>query len=89
MKGNLGWFTRKGFVAGLLLCLSLGVLIYRQFDFTQRAQPDDVATSRIKELEKELNFTRSKVDALEQRLHELDAKLTTLSTAGVKANKKP
>ena len=84
MRGNLGWFTRRGFVAGVLLCVSLGTLIYRQFDFAQQSKPDDVNTSRIIDLQKELNTTRAKMEALEKRLDETQAKLAALSSKRAK-----
>jgi uncharacterized protein YlxW (UPF0749 family) len=89
MRTNLGWFTRRGFFAGVVLCVSLGILIYRQFDFTQQSKSDDVTTSRINALQNELNTTRAKVNALEKSLDEVQAKLATLTSRHVKASGKP
>ncbi len=89
MRTNLGWFTRRGFFAGVLLCVSLGILIYRQFDFTQQSKPDDVTTSRINALQNELNTTQAKVDALEKKLDEAQAKLAILTSRRVKTSGKP
>ncbi len=88
MRANLGWFTRRGFFAGVLICVSLGIFIYRQFDFTQHSKPDDVTASQISELQKELNTTRAKMEALEKRLDETQARLATLSSSRAKANGK-
>jgi uncharacterized protein YlxW (UPF0749 family) len=79
MRANLGWFTRRGFFAGVLLCVSLGILIYSQFDFTQQSKQDDVTASRINALEKELNTTRARMEVLEKRMDETQAKLAALS----------
>jgi hypothetical protein len=89
MKTNLGWFKWQGFFAGILACLLLGILIYRKFEFTQQPRPDDDAIVRINELQKELIGTRLKVEALEKRLNETEAKLGTLSSRRAKASGKP
>ena len=88
MTANLGSFRWRGFVTSILVCLLLGVLIYRQFDFTQQSRPDD-AISRISELQKELSETRSKVGVLENGLNQAEAKLATLSSTPLKTTRKP
>jgi uncharacterized protein YlxW (UPF0749 family) len=89
MTANLGSFKWRGFFTSILICLLLGILIYRQFDFTQHSRPDDTAISQINELQKELIETRSKVEILENRLNQAEAKLATLSSRPLKSTGKP
>jgi len=89
MNRNLGGFTFRGFVVGFGLCLIVGVLIYRRFDFVQPAKSDDAAIMKISELETKFAAMQAQVDKLEARLNEAEARIQVTSQRNKTQKKRP
>jgi uncharacterized protein HemX len=75
MKKNVGQLTFRGLI-GILICLVIGVLVYGQFSFRQKAPPQDATATRLNDLEKKTMETQKNLDQVEETLNQAQSKTT-------------
>jgi hypothetical protein len=76
MKKNVGQLTYRALVAGIIVCLTLGILVYRQFSFEQKVPPQDLTANRLKDLEKKNMEIQTKLDQVQESLNQVQSKTT-------------
>jgi hypothetical protein len=76
MRRNLGEFSWPGFIIAIVCCVALGLLIYKQFSFTQVPKPQDAEDARISNVEQKVDAMQSKIAVLEQQIKTMQAVTT-------------
>ena len=76
MKKNVGQLTFRGLIASILICLAIGILVYRRFSFEQKSPPQDPTATRLNDLEKKNIETQKKLDQVEKTLNQVQSKTT-------------
>jgi hypothetical protein len=76
MKKNVGQLTYRALIAGIIICLTIGILVYRQFSFAQRVPPQDSTATRLKDLEKKNMEIQTKLDQVQESLNQIQSKTT-------------
>lgn len=61
MKRNVGQLSTMWFVVSAVLCLTIGIAIYRRFSFVQNI-PQDATKATMNDLERKISDTQQKVD---------------------------
>ena len=76
MKKNVGQLTYGALIAGIIVCLLIGILVYRQFSFEQKVSPQDSTATRLKDLEKKNMEIQTKLDQVQESLNQAQSKTT-------------
>jgi hypothetical protein len=76
VKENVGQLTFRGLIAGILICLAIGILVYRQFSFEQKVPPQDSTATRLNDLEKKNMEIQTKIDHVQETLNQVQSKTT-------------
>src|SRR5262249_10440842 len=75
MKENVGQLTPRSLIVGMLICLTIGIVIFRHFTFRQRIAPQDATAVRINDLEKRMAETEATLDQLKETLNRVTTRM--------------